>query len=423
MFVGHTRFSLYIPGTGAWRASDGSTFDATEEYKKHLYDPERLRTRAEIFFDLTLPLLANAARGHPVLHFVSYSESLPQTYQHLLERAAREYSFLRLNGCVDGAAPEEPVELLRREQGNQDLVFAEYRLDDDDILSVDFFEQLKPYVNISEVGRFVSLSYGVTAVYSDGVFYDVRRCRQPMVAIGLSRICRIYENGNIEQPPTARHTVSDTAAPVILDSRQMAYMWTRHASQDTAVAYQISLKPDEVRAHLGKLNSKFPPVSDWTEVETHFPRLAERMSSGQLSGNIETLAVEKRMRINGKGLSFDLPSLVGPIDFTVHVRSGSPKGSREAEMVLHLEDTSGNSVTPMRLTSPPSGSARAVRWGGRDSTRWAAQLRTSAGLAGTTGTLHLSVGVRLTGVTVRPVGDGLRTGYLEHLSFISPSGE
>src|SRR5699024_123586 len=97
MFIGQTRFSLFMPGSSAWRASDNTRFRSESEYLEYLYSEERLEARAKLFFDFSLPQLADAARGYDVTHLVSYSDSLPAKYQRQLEEAAAGYDFLQLD--------------------------------------------------------------------------------------------------------------------------------------------------------------------------------------------------------------------------------------------------------------------------------------------------------------------------------------
>lgn len=63
MFVGHTRFSLLVPDSASWRASNEQTGFSEGEYRDYLYDDARLSLRTDIFLNHTVPTLAKAAKG------------------------------------------------------------------------------------------------------------------------------------------------------------------------------------------------------------------------------------------------------------------------------------------------------------------------------------------------------------------------
>lgn len=91
-------------------------FASSEDYKKHLYSDERLAVEPSLFFEFSLPLLAHAATGHPVIHTVSHSSSLPEKYVERLKAAAERHSFLRLDARDDGqGAPAWCGSGMRRE--------------------------------------------------------------------------------------------------------------------------------------------------------------------------------------------------------------------------------------------------------------------------------------------------------------------
>ena len=94
MFVGHTRFSLFVPDSASWRASNEHTGFSEDEYRDYLYDHARLALRTDIFLNHTVPTLAKAAEGFDVKHVVSFSESLPQKFKEQLQEAADKFNVL-----------------------------------------------------------------------------------------------------------------------------------------------------------------------------------------------------------------------------------------------------------------------------------------------------------------------------------------
>ena len=77
MFVGQTRFSLFQPGSSAWKASSSDSALNEESYRDYLYSEERMESRINIFLEHSIPTIAQAAKYHRIRHIVSFSESLP----------------------------------------------------------------------------------------------------------------------------------------------------------------------------------------------------------------------------------------------------------------------------------------------------------------------------------------------------------
>ena len=146
LFIGQTRFSLYIPNSMSWNLARSKSED---EYMKALYADERLGPRMDIFENLSVPQLALAAEDHHVVHFVQYSSSLPEKYQTRLRALAEKYDFLELYVNDSQVQHSELINRAAKErlENERGLVsFAWYRLDDDDILGKDFFKMAEPYV-------------------------------------------------------------------------------------------------------------------------------------------------------------------------------------------------------------------------------------------------------------------------------------
>lgn len=279
MFIGHTRFSLFVPGSGSWQVSRGGHFSSEGEYRDHLFADDRLEPRAHIFLDWSLPQLAEASRGKDLVHVVSYSDSLPSRYQALLEDAGAKYPFVMLDKVSDDGK-QLPRHRLAKERATpgEELVFTEYRLDDDDLLSVNYFQQLESYLRPEFVGMFVSFGAGISAIYEDGRYIDARSHSMPMNSMGLAKLCKVDTQGKVVTPgKTGSHTKTDQFAPVILDSRQFTYLQTRHENQDTNVRRYSDRSVDEARAHLRQRNKELKPVADTSAVKAGFPCVADIM--------------------------------------------------------------------------------------------------------------------------------------------------
>lgn len=219
---------------------------AQTRYEEYLYSPARMRSRVEIFFDYSLPILDEASRNHNVHHQVSYSQELPLSYQRHLEIAQQEYEWLHLDLRTPNNRKGTPLDNLARKAFSTGDIYAEYRLDDDDLLATSYFDHLDRYLDGAHAGYYVSFGLGIQAYFDGKAFREPRLEHRPKIAIGLARICKISDSGAIIGPPRVAHTRTDRRAPVIIDSRSVEYLHTLHMEQDSGVD-----KPD------GDLGNRF----------------------------------------------------------------------------------------------------------------------------------------------------------------------
>lgn len=272
MFVGHTRFSLFVPDSASWRASHEQNGMSADEYRDYLYDDARLSLRTNIFVNHTVPTLAQAAEDFDVKHIVSFSKSLPEPYKAQLQQAADEFDFLYLDELPDG---DNGWTAVRRyfQRTSFTGTFGRYRLDDDDVLSAHYFRTTEQYIKPEFEGMLVSMPLGVEAVCVDGEFFHLRQAHTPMNSMGLLSICAVDENGTVFEPQSGPHDKSDRFAPVILDASKIGYLRAIHAGQDNAMRHE----PGAVMARLMDNLASSPPFTDMAAFEAAFPTVAEHM--------------------------------------------------------------------------------------------------------------------------------------------------
>ncbi|MGO4192923.1 DUF6270 domain-containing protein [Arthrobacter sp. YAF17] len=349
-FIGHTRFSLLNPDSPAWLASNGSRFKTAEDYREHLYSSERLDVRCQIFLEASLPQLKQASEGYDYKHVVSYSADLPLAYQSKLEQAARDYEFLILD-CHSSKGGSRPLFHVANEMfgpgGHPDLAakpFGWFRLDDDDLLSVDFFRQMDGYISDANVGMQVSFGTGVTALFEDGDIYNPRSAHHPLLAIGLLNICRYDGNGALQRPVEASHNRSDRFNPVILDSRRISYLWLRHVGQDTTLAGEESDR-DAVVARTLQDMARFPRVDSLEAVETAFPVLAGKFNVSPSPGMCLLGSAPSKTALDEKGFRVATGSVAGLLQVELALDSAVGTVPGNALLGLELVDLAGTPIT------------------------------------------------------------------------------
>lgn len=358
LFIGHTRFSLFNPKSSSWRATDGIRFASAEEYQNYLYSDERLGLRSDVFVNLSLPQIELGRTGHDVLHMVSYSDSLPRKYQVLLENAAVKYPFLVLDRHEENRKPTDIHDLARdflttsgRELQGQ--AFATYRLDDDDLLSTDYFDQMSPYVTEQNAGMQVSLATGITGLHNDSSFSNLRQSYWPMHSMGHLSVCAFQVDGSVKAPIAAPHNLSDRSNPVIVDARKPAYFWLRHLTQDTSIDYSA----EEAKGQLVQSMQRYPAVRSNEDVLAIFPVLEGRI----LNQNLIQL-VENPVTLIEQNTAAGFPRPLSSFKIEADLDAASGATPNNALISFDLVDTEGQPLDGA-LHAPALASAGLARSG------------------------------------------------------------
>lgn len=277
---GTTRFSLFQPGSAAWRLTRRSESEDAEAYAAQLFSDERLGPRFEIFCDVAAPLYQQMAAGRRYRHLVLYSSVMPQHWKERLREAAERYPVLWLHESQDGKPDVRALlrgHLQEYSRHRDSLVFA-FRVDDDDLLSADFLDQVEPYVVPQHHDHVISFSNGYAGLYEDGRYSHVVTWQQRLSSMGQGAIGRWRAAENkLALTLVGNHNNSDRSRTVLLDGRRPTYLQTRHLGQDTAMKENEPVDLDLVRSRMLKELGRRPRVSDPAELLKRFPSLASRL--------------------------------------------------------------------------------------------------------------------------------------------------
>lgn len=266
-FLGVTRFSIFDPASNAWKSSASQNLNYEQKLER-LYAPERIEPRLNIFLNYSLPQISLASRDHAIKHIVRYSAEMPEKYKSILKDAESTFDFLVLEEHTAGVGSINPYKIGFSIAG-PDNVFGIYRLDDDDLLASNFFDQVARYIDPAYVGMKVSLAAGLTGLYEDGRFSNIRSVYHPMIAIGLMGIYGMNSDGSMISPPDGAHILSDRYGPVVVDAQEPSYFWTRHIGQDTAFT-----EANKLQSVTNEL-SKYPVLPFTFEWDKYFPSIAD----------------------------------------------------------------------------------------------------------------------------------------------------
>jgi hypothetical protein len=343
VYFGVTRFSIYAPGSSAWNISGNQE----SEYLKNLYSDERLETRFNIFLNYALPIYENYHHRYTYKHILLYSDAMPEKWKLKLFQAKRQYSFLELCVVRESIQFMDVMESFLQSERNEDCPVALFRVDDDDILSADYVDQLSNYTDTPFNGMSVSFGSGIAARYTNGTFDDFRDIRKPLLAIGLASIGHFNANTKrLHLPRAVSHVQTDLYRPVILDSRKPTFIWTHHKFQD-------SDRTEITATGLSKINKDYLSLKSCNNKSTitRFPSIVHDFDQQQKA--IETVSnfsdsnFQSFFEFNDPGLSkaggryrifFDLTSLnQGASDskaFILYLKNGADKLSDVPGMTL-----------------------------------------------------------------------------------------
>lgn len=337
-FIGTTRFSIYDPKSLVWKST--STFNSATEYLNYLYAAERIEPRLRILSKFSIPLIAAAAEKHPIRHLIRYSTEMPEEYIEQLKELSNQYDFIVLEPHSEGRSNLNPYKIGDEISGGS-KTYGIYRLDDDDLLTSDFFDQTARYVSPAFAGMKVSLASGVTGLYDGVKFSTFRHCYRPKIAIGLLGIYTTDGNGKFISPPDSPHHIADKFGSVVLNSERPSYFWTRHVGQDTT--FDAADKNSEI---IRELNTFEPLPPSWN-VEELFPTMR---------GSIKTRGCRQRLDGNTSINSGDFVK-VSPVKghFTLRIDASFDKevGPNSALIKFKIKNTVNDKLLEPSETTVP----------------------------------------------------------------------
>jgi len=243
MFIAITRFSLFLPNSSAWLVSSQANDEKKiEEYKRKIFDKNRLDFRINFLSKITMPILKEASKEYNFVHIIEYSDSLPDEYVKELRRLEGEYNFIRLNEYnVEGnslnTAHEIAIDFFNLGSvTDKDHMIGQFILDDDDCISLDYFKKCSKYLNKYFHGHNLSFGLGISGIFdNDFNLTNIIEMYYPKVNIGLLRI-GIYRHKSkkIVFGSLGSHMRADKYSPTIIDSREISFFWSKHLTQDSA---------------------------------------------------------------------------------------------------------------------------------------------------------------------------------------------
>lgn len=230
------RYSILAKSRSAWVIGRDVSDD---EYREKLFSESRLNMHEFLFSNVTLPSIEAANKPIEVEVLIFTSVFLPQKYMERLKGIVNQYSWARLITLDDSdrAARMMDQHLLKEvRKDGQSKVFSTVRLDDDDALSKNYFENLAKYTDDKYLGFAVSFHKGLKGRFEGDTYSNFEVANYPKCAQGLAFVSK-YEGGEHTPPDLSiyslgNHTKIDEKHPVILDASFVSYIRTMHVESD-----------------------------------------------------------------------------------------------------------------------------------------------------------------------------------------------
>lgn len=283
-FIGETRFSVYEPGSGAWSLARISE----DEYFNRLFSDERLTCRFDIFFNKAVPIYAKMADNRFYRHIVTYSTFMPEKWRIRLKQEAAKYDFLIL---VELGKDNWYIPIAEILDGQPSGVLAWFRVDDDDLLPVNYLASLEAYTKEAFQGMLVSFGSGLNAIYDKHTFKNFRVRHFPFLGLGQAFIGGYNaDEKSYWLPQSGKHGLVDLYTPTIVDSRQPMFVWTQHRFQDTLVHGHANLLNSAIRGMLADF--KKIQGDDIDSLCALFPTIEKELRRDVLVGDENVLSVQ-----------------------------------------------------------------------------------------------------------------------------------
>ena len=230
----YTRFSLISKLQEFWLVhKKNMDFDM---YKQMILDKSRLKNRCDIFFNYQLPSLMMASKKYHIHQYVMTTTYLPNEIKDKMLEAQEKYTFLHVDFFDENTMPDLKMHFTNYliNCGEDNITACISRLDDDDILHVNFFNNIQKYMSDAFIGFCVSFSCGYIAFY-DKRFVKFAKYRYLNNSVGLSYIAK-FSNKKFITPyyfVPGNHTLIDTKVPCINDGTFNAFIYTMNGNNSS----------------------------------------------------------------------------------------------------------------------------------------------------------------------------------------------
>lgn len=251
-----------------------------DDHVKIVLDPERLKFRFRILSECVLQQIDQQTIRPSTGWFqliVVTTNLLPVYFKESLQKLCKQYSWLKVvERTPDQWIGSESLILdgLKSMTSNTfgEKPFFSFRLDDDDLLPIDYFEKVQPYITTHNVNKFLTFKNGAKILWDEENFElcNFERVDKPFIAIGLGAVCAFDKNSNKITSEIKsvfigmNHYDISKTFKYIIDDTELMFIWSHQKFQDTYGRFKsVSFSgkwtspPNDIYAQLAKFPSLF----------------------------------------------------------------------------------------------------------------------------------------------------------------------
>lgn len=229
---------LSVDAARSWKLGQKSI----EDYRKDLFNTQRLDLHENLFFNLTFQSIIEASKNldADLIFLMFISTELPTEYKERLYDLSSKHEFFIIKelSSSDKTLSSIDNEVIRNLEGvDEDVIYATVRLDDDDAIHPSFLESLSNFLVPAYIGNGVSFSCGYSGIFDGCKFHSFHKMNTINNAQGQALISKRSFDGKIDGPVTVysmkvSHSRLHWATPVIVDGRVPMYIRTVHEHGD-----------------------------------------------------------------------------------------------------------------------------------------------------------------------------------------------
>lgn len=219
--VGFCRFSFFGP------SDTKLSYDDLDAAFAELYDPKRMNTRFRLFETLLLPSMAAQTNKDFTLHVMT-SDVMPSAYKERLLDICEPYENIVVHLCKGTNLNREIKPLLRAAVEGADKV-AQFRIDDDDALSVNYIDRLHHWAKMITEPVILTMPKGVMLFDRDNET-KCRPFRRSLTAVGFAFLTPGAPGKNVFQ---FAHIKAGKRYTVLSDPSIFSHIQTFTATADT----------------------------------------------------------------------------------------------------------------------------------------------------------------------------------------------
>lgn len=244
-----------------------------EKHKKRILDKSNIDFRLHVLINHSLPnLLNNIPEDVCLKIIILYSNLLEDNTKYILNNYASKFNEIFL----ESRSEEDYLNAIgsikkclidnNKTNNNKTVLFASFRLDDDDILSTKYIENISKYITKDNINKFISFSNGIECLWKDKSIDKLCFYNKEFIAIGLSHI-GLFDNRSFEfltEPQTIYCGLSHFDIPKkynhIIDDTPNMFIYSRHNLQDTSIKYKFWNK-NIIDNSYDSITANFPTIN------------------------------------------------------------------------------------------------------------------------------------------------------------------